>query len=284
MVNNWNEADHPRDEEGKFTYKNGGVSRSSGSNIQERADILYPTMKDKKPKINYDNIGLSNYYNKNLSREDILYPTMKSKNDNGGYIENLKEPDLFKRYENNQLDMLKQNAQNKSIETAPRWSNNTKFSDDELKRARIFIQGAEEIRSDAYYPTKNDVLTIGYGHTKEVDGKPITLGMKITKEKAEELYRKDFEEHIAPLKNVEVPLTSNQKIALASFLFNLGPNILSGSELLKKLNAGDYKGASDEMDKYNKQRNKKTGEFEVVRGLVNRRASEKKLFFTPDGE
>ena len=71
---------------------------------------------------------------------------------------------------------------------------------------------------------------------------------------------------------------------MASFLFNLGPNILSGSELLKKLNAGDYKGAADEMDKYNKQRNKKTGEFEVVRGLVNRRASEKKLFFTPDGE
>ena len=72
---------------------------------------------------------------------------------------------------------------------------------------------------------------------------------------------------------------------MASFLFNLGPGVLGKkSDVLKKLNAGDYKGASDEMDKYNKQRNKKTGEFEVVRGLVNRRASEKKLFFTPDRE
>ncbi len=47
-----------------------------------REDILYPTMKDKYPEINYDNIGLGNYNKEKLSREDIFYPTMKSRNNN----------------------------------------------------------------------------------------------------------------------------------------------------------------------------------------------------------
>ena len=38
------ESEHPRDEEGKFTYKNGGVSS------QNREDILYPTMKNETEK------------------------------------------------------------------------------------------------------------------------------------------------------------------------------------------------------------------------------------------
>ncbi len=247
----WNEADHPRDEEGKFTDKGGGTStaQSYEDKMQRRADLLFPKTIDK------------------------------------NNVENLKENDILKKYKNSRLEKLNQSINNKSIETAPRWSNNTKFSDAELQKARIFIQGEEKFSPNAYYPTENDVLTIGYGHTKLVDGKPITLGMKITKEKAEELYRKDFEEHIEGLKNIEVPLTSNQKIALASFMFNLGKGIFDKpSDLLTKLNAGDYQGAADKLEEYNKQKNKKTGEYEVLRGLVNRRAREKKLFLTPDGE
>lgn len=100
--------------------------------------------------------------------------------------------------------------------------------------------------------------------------------MKITEEKAEELYRKDFETHTAPLKDVQVPLTNNQKIALASFLYNLGPNILKGSDMLKKLNKGDYEGAANEFDRYIHQKGK------VLKGLVDRRKREKELFLTPD--
>ena len=79
----WDESEHPRDDDGKFTFKNGGAS-SGGSNSSSlsREDILYPTMKDKEP--NYDDNfkGLGNYNNENLSREDILYPTMKDKESN----------------------------------------------------------------------------------------------------------------------------------------------------------------------------------------------------------
>lgn len=189
-------------------------------------------------------------------------------------------------FNKNSSERLKQKLCEQSLETAPKWdsSYNAKFSDLELVRARNFIQGEEKFRADAYLPTANDVWTIGYGHTGKVDGKPITKGMTITKEKAEELYRKDFEVHTAGLKAVQIPLTNNQKIALASFMYNLGPNILEGSNLIKKLNAGNIKGAADELEKYNKQRNKKTGKYEVLRGLVNRRKREKELFLTPDEE
>ena len=109
-----------------------------------------------------------------------------------------------------------------------------------------------------------------------VDGKPITKGMVITKEKAEELYRNDFKAHIAPIKKVKVSLTGNQKIALASLIYNIGGGAFDNSTLLKKLNNGDYKGASDEFDKWVYQNGKK------LKGLVNRRKREKELFLTPD--
>lgn len=107
--------------------------------------------------------------------------------------------------------------------------------------------------------------------------------MKITKEKAEELYQKDFEKHAAPLKDIKTPLTRNQKIALASLIYNLGPGILENKkDLRKKLDAGDINGAADEFDKYIHATNKKTGKKEVLQGLVNRRKREKELFLKPD--
>ncbi len=150
------------------------------------------------------------------------------------------------------------------------------FSDIEIARAREFIQGSEGFKACAYKPTPNDVWTIGYGHTGLVDGKPITKGMVITKEKAEELYRNDFKAHSAPIKKVKVSLTGNQKIALASLIYNIGAGAFDNSTLLKKLNNGDYKGASDEFDKWVYQNGKK------LKGLVNRRKREKELFLTPD--
>jgi len=256
-MTNWQESQHPRDDEGKFTYKNGGSSSSSSADkerekLQNRADILFPNTVD------------------------------------NSYFRNRKETDVFKRYDNIQQETLKQNIQEKAIELEitknNNAKNNAKFSDSALARAREFIQGSEGYSAEAYRPNDNDVLTIGYGHTGKVDGKPIVPGMRITKEKAEELYRKDFEFHTAPLKEVKVPLTDNQKIALASFIYNLGPTGFANSSVCKKLNQGDYAGAANAFDKYIKQRNKKTGDLEVLQGLVNRRAKEKKLFLTPDGE
>lgn len=71
---------------------------------------------------------------------------------------------------------------------------------------------------------------------------------------------------------VEVPLNQNQFDALASFTYNLGETNLSSSTLLKKLNAKDYTGASNEFLKWNRAGGK------VLNGLVRRREAERNLF------
>lgn len=140
-----------------------------------------------------------------------------------------------------------------------------------------FIRESEQLRLKAYKPTKNDVWTIGYGHTKDV-----VPGMTITEAQAEQLLYEDLlwvEDTIK--RNVKVPLNQNQYDALGSWVFNLGEGNLKASTLLKKLNAKDYIGAANEFLKWNKQTNKQTGKKEILNGLTTRRMKEKELFLTP---
>lgn len=145
---------------------------------------------------------------------------------------------------------------------------------EEAKSMRIgkagldLIKKWEGVKLTAYMPTPNDVWTIGYGHTKTA--RP---GMTITLQQAEELLVQDLkwvEEALA--KHVKVPLNQNQYDSLASFVYNLGETNFASSTLLRKLNAGDYLGAADQLPRWNKQKGK------VLRGLTNRRAEERSLF------
>lgn len=81
-MGNFDEAKHPRDEQGRFTLK-GGVSQSvinddlEKEKMERRADILYPSMKDivrKNTQFYFDNIGLGLGTNYNI--EDIMFPSM----------------------------------------------------------------------------------------------------------------------------------------------------------------------------------------------------------------
>jgi lysozyme len=134
------------------------------------------------------------------------------------------------------------------------------------------IKSFEGCRLTAYQcPAKK--WTIGYGHTGKVDGKPITKGMCITKEKAITLLKEDlesFEKLVGKL--VKVKLSENQFAALVSFTYNIGAGNLKRSTLLKKLNTEDYLGAAAEFIKWNK-----AGGI-VLAGLTRRRKEEQKLF------
>ncbi len=160
---------------------------------------------------------------------------------------------------------------------AKKTKKNGEFSIESANRAGEFIQGAEGCEEFAYQDDAG-VWTIGYGHTGYVDGKPITKGMRISKEKAEELYKKDFERHVAVLNEIETPLSENQKIALSSFIYNFGVGAFRRSDLYKKLQIGDYKGAADEFDKWINIKDKRTGEYVPSNGLINRRKKEKNYF------
>lgn len=131
------------------------------------------------------------------------------------------------------------------------------------------IKDFEGVRLTSYKDMVG-VWTIGYGHTKTA--KP---GMRITMYGATELLRQDLVWVEKAIKrNVKVPLTQNQYDALASWVFNLGETNLRKSTLLKKLNAGDYTGAGQEMLRWNKAGGK------VVRGLTRRREAEVALWMS----
>ncbi|MFA9209184.1 MAG: lysozyme [Yersinia sp. (in: enterobacteria)] len=96
------------------------------------------------------------------------------------------------------------------------------------------------------YKDTRGIPTVGVGHTGMVDGKPVAVGMVISKDKSSELLRSDLkwtEEAIAT--NVKVPLTQNHYDVLCSLIFNIGANAFANSTVLKRLNAGDYKGSAD---------------------------------------
>lgn len=138
------------------------------------------------------------------------------------------------------------------------------------------IKESEGLRLKAYLPTPDDVWTIGWGHTKGVQP-----WMTITKEQAEQFLTEDLEWVEEVLRTqVKVPLNQNQYDALASFVFNLGGTNFANSTLLRKLNAGDYKGAADEFPKWNKQR-QKNGKMVALTGLTKRREEERNLFLEP---
>ena len=139
-----------------------------------------------------------------------------------------------------------------------------------------------------------EVWTIGWGHAlvdpktgKQLNKANCTQAEAfamypggITREQAEGLLDEDLksrEEVVQRLVHVE--LNDNQFGALVSFVYNVGASAFGISKLLKKLNAGDYLGASEELPKWNKITTK---EGKVVnKGLTFRREAERMRFVTP---
>ncbi|EQA9810009.1 lysozyme [Klebsiella oxytoca] len=139
------------------------------------------------------------------------------------------------------------------------------------------IKGFEGCRLTAYPDpgTGGAPWTIGYGWTLPVDGKPVRPGMTIDQATADRLLKAGLVSYESDvLKLVKVKLTQNQFDALLSFAYNVGSRALSTSTLLKKLNAGDIKGAADEFLRWNKSGGK------VLNGLARRREAERALFLS----
>lgn len=124
------------------------------------------------------------------------------------------------------------------------------------------------------YKDTRGIPTIGVGHTGIVDGKPVAVGMVISKDKSSDLLRSDLawvEKSIAT--NMKVPLNQNQYDALCSLIFNIGPTAFANSTVLKRLNSGDYKGAADAFMMWKKAGND-------PERLLPRRQRERALFLS----
>lgn len=130
------------------------------------------------------------------------------------------------------------------------------------------IRSFEQCRLVAYLPTPEDVWTLGWGHTQGVsDGDSCTQGM------ADGWLLDDLAWVETCIdQHVTVALAQNQYDALCSFIYNIGCSAFANSTMLKLLNAGDYEGAKDQFQRWNKQAGKE------LQGLTKRRAAEAEMF------
>ena len=114
------------------------------------------------------------------------------------------------------------------------------------------------------------IVTACAGHTATAQ-----LGRTYTEAECKELLRQDVREAETAVKRlVTVRITQNQYDALVSFVFNVGQGNFARSTLLRKLNAGDCRGAADEFLRWNRAGG------QVFRGLTIRRTDERNLFLT----
>lgn len=121
------------------------------------------------------------------------------------------------------------------------------------------------------YKCPAGVLTIGYGHTGS-DVKEYTI---ISQQQAEHYLKNDIIIHSNNVSRlVKRPLTQNQFDALVSFEYNVGYGNFASSTMLKLLNKGNYKAASEQFDRWVFANKKK------LQGLVKRRKAEKELFLS----
>ena len=119
--------------------------------------------------------------------------------------------------------------------------------------------------------------TIGVGHLVHYGNcngsEPAEFRAGISEQRAYELLRSDVNAAVQAVKSlVKVPLNQQQFDALVSFTFNLGAGNLQQSDLLKRLNAGEYSAVPYELSRW------VYGGGVKLPGLVRRRNEEGILF------
>ena len=114
------------------------------------------------------------------------------------------------------------------------------------------------------------VPTIGYGHT----GKEVHMAMApITREVAEDMLQQDAAVFVmaASVQSPVLWFDEAKQAAIADFCFNLGISRYKISTLKRKVNAGDWEDAQEELQKW------VWGGGKKLPGLVLRRQAEARL-------
>jgi len=126
------------------------------------------------------------------------------------------------------------------------------------------------------YKDQAGIETVGTGHALTAGDKASGRFIHgISPEEAQDLLRADVADAEAAIaRMVKVNLSQEQFDALVSWTFNLGAGALQSSKLLVLLNAGDYDSVPDEMLRWCKRKDPKTGLLVVDAGLLARRRAE----------
>lgn len=137
------------------------------------------------------------------------------------------------------------------------------------------IKFFEGLRLEAYKDSAG-IPTIGYG-TIRINGRPVTMGMKITAEQAEQYLLADVENYVGAVnKAIKVPTTQNEFDALVVETYNIGIGAMQDSTFIKRHNAGNKVGCAEAMQWWNKVT--VNGKKVTSKGLQNRRRMEADIY------
>lgn len=129
-----------------------------------------------------------------------------------------------------------------------------------------FIAHWEGRELRAYYDIVN-VLTICDGDTQNVSPGQVETDAGCDRRLATHL--RTYEAGLDRCLTAEVP--GPAKVAFLSWTYNVGVGAACGSTLVRKANAGDIRGACNELPKWNRAGGRE------VRGLTRRRAAEQEM-------
>lgn len=138
--------------------------------------------------------------------------------------------------------------------------------------AARFVAKWEGFLPTAYLDTiaSPSVWTIGYGHTSAAGPPSVGPGDRVTEDEGKHILADDLRGAARTVaERVHVPLTTRQRIALISIVFNCGPGVLDGTKIIDALNRRDYHAAADHFLEWSH-----AGGV-VVQGLLNRRRAER---------
>lgn len=128
----------------------------------------------------------------------------------------------------------------------------------------VGIASWEGYKSVAYIPVPGDVPTIGFGTTDQVK-----MGDTIDPVTALQRKIRDVEKFEGAVRQcVRVPLHQHEYDAYLSLAYNIGPGAFCNSTLVRKLNAGDYAGACQQILRWDRFKG------QPLAGLAKRRQSE----------
>jgi lysozyme len=116
--------------------------------------------------------------------------------------------------------------------------------------------------------------TIGYGSTRDEQGRAIVPGTTWTQDRAEARLAAEVAEFAKGVDKLigAAPTTPGQRAALISITYNIGLGALKESTLLRLHKEGDHAGAEGQFARWNKADGK------VMQGLSNRRAAEAAIY------
>lgn len=141
------------------------------------------------------------------------------------------------------------------------------------------IAHSEGLRLKAYRCPAG-VWTIGWGET---DG--VRPGDTCSKEQADRWLLEDVTDRAKAIRRMcTVEPSENELGALVSLAYNIGIEGLRRSTVLRQHNAGNRQAAARAFALWNKARNPRTGQLEVLDGLTARRAREAAMYLTPDDD